>query len=295
MGPLLSQVRSFGLEFTPQQIEKIRGLYSPHVPRPTPDIATVTRDAAYGPHARHRLDVFSPVRGAGKAPVIMFVHGGGFIQGDKGAADAPFFNNVGAWAVRNGFVGVTMTYRYAPDHIWPAGSRDVAAAVRWIRDNIAAHGGDPERLVLMGHSAGGAHVAGYIGHPELRAEAEAHIKGAILASGIYDVEHAERNTFQTAYYGVDATVYPSQSSLPGLAVTSIPLLLTLAELDPADFHGQAALAVQARTQKQGAWPSFLYMRGHNHISPIMQIGCAEDTLGPVIAEMMAGPRGWVAA
>ncbi len=41
--------------------------------------------------------------------MVVFVHGGGFVQGDKGAADAPFYNNFGAWAVRAGFVGVTMT------------------------------------------------------------------------------------------------------------------------------------------------------------------------------------------
>lgn len=289
MGPLLSQVRGFGLEFTPQQIEQTRALYAPHVPRP--DEARVARDISYGPHQRNRLDVFSPADAAANAPVVVFVHGGGFVMGDKGGPGDPYYNNIGAWAAQNGFVGVTMTYRYAPDHVWPAGSRDVEAAVHWIRDNIAGHGGDPDRIVLMGHSAGAAHVSGYIAHPDMRREAEAFLKGAVLVSGIYDVEHSERNRFQLAYYGGDSKLYPSQSALHGLAETRIPLLMTLSEFDPTDFQTQAALAVKARTAEKGAWPGFVYLHGHNHISPSIQLGCAEDTLGPLVAETI---RRWLA-
>lgn len=50
--------------------------------------------------------------------------------------------------------GVNMTYRLAPRHTWPAAQEDIAAAVRWVRQNIASQGGDPRRIFLMGHSAG---------------------------------------------------------------------------------------------------------------------------------------------
>jgi triacylglycerol lipase len=294
MGPLVSQLRGFGLAFTPEQIEKTRALYAPHVPKPTPDIANVARNLAYGPHERHRLDVFSPLSANG-APVVMFVHGGGFVMGDKGGPDDPFFNNIGAWAAKNGFVAVTITYRLAPDHKYPAGGQDVAASVRWVRDNIAAHGGDPEKIVLIGHSAGGAHVGCYIGHPDLKAGAARSLKGAVLISAIHDVQHADQNHFQKAYYGEDPSAWPGQSSVPGLAETDIPLLVTLSEFDPPEFHRLAALVVDARARAKGAWPAFFWMAGHNHVSPSMQIGCAEDTLGPRVVEAMTGPNGWLAA
>ena len=92
----------------------------------------------------------------------MFVHGGGFVGGDKHVPGTPMYDHIGAWAVRNGWVGVTITYRLAPEHTWPAGAQDVAAAVQWVRDNIASYGGDPSRIVLAGHSAGSVHVASYL-------------------------------------------------------------------------------------------------------------------------------------
>ena len=96
----------------------------------------------------------------------MFVHGGGFIGGDKHVPGSPMYDHVGAWAVRNGWVGVTITYRLAPEHTWPSGAQDVAAAAAWVRDNIASYGGDPSRIVVAGHSAGCVHVASYLAGQE---------------------------------------------------------------------------------------------------------------------------------
>ena len=117
---LSAQIRALGCEMTPAQIEATRALLAPLAPRTGPDV-TVHRDVTYGPDPRHRLDVFVPSAGVARAPVLVFVHGGGFVQGDKGAPDAPFYNNVGLWAARSGCIGVTMTYRLAPAAPWPAG------------------------------------------------------------------------------------------------------------------------------------------------------------------------------
>ena len=161
---VLGRLRALGRDFTPAQMLATREIFAPRAPHPDPAHCKITRDAPYGEDARRRLDVFAPLstRGAPR-PVFVFVHGGGFVQGDKGAADAPFYNNVGAWAVAQGYVGVTLTYRLAPVHPWPAGSRgsgsgDPVAAARTSR----AHGGDPQRIVLCGQSAGAVHVAGYL-------------------------------------------------------------------------------------------------------------------------------------
>src|ERR1700733_6564009 len=141
------------------------------VPRPFHDKVGYTapkidRDLVYGDHERHRLDVHTAGtelsgEGAG-APVLLFVHGGGFTGGDKHVPGSPMYDHVGAWAVRNGWVGVTITYRLAPEHTWPSGAQDVAAAVQWVRDNIASYGGDPSRIVVAGPSAGCVHVASYL-------------------------------------------------------------------------------------------------------------------------------------
>lgn len=267
------QIRSLGYELTPEQIQATMALMAPLAPKPGPDIA-VHRDLAYGPDPRHRLDVFVSAAGAARAPVLVFVHGGGFVRGDKGTPDAPFYNNVGLWAARAGCIGVTITYRLAPAAPWPAGSEDVGAAVQFLRSAIHRWGGDPNAIFLMGQSAGAVHVAGYVAEPQ------SQIAGAIMISGLYDVARAARNPFQAAYYGEDATRFPEQSTIGKLAGTSIPCLFTVSEFDPPDFQRQAAWLVDARAARQGRWPRVIQLTGHNHLSSVLQIGSALDTLGP---------------
>jgi acetyl esterase/lipase len=269
---LWQRIRDLGFELTPEQIQATMALMAPLAPRPGPDVR-VERDLAYGPDPRHRLDVFAPAAGVAHTPVVVFVHGGGFVRGDKGAPDAPFYNNVGLWAARSGCIGVTMTYRLAPAAPWPAGSEDVGAAVEFLRAGIERWGGDPNGIFLLGQSAGAVHVAGYV------AERPPNVAGAIMISGIYDVARAERNRFQAAYYGEEATRWPKQSTLRKLAETALPCLYSVSEFDPPDFQRQAAWIVEEHTARQGRWPRVIQLTGHNHLSSVLQIGSALDTLG----------------
>lgn len=110
--------------------------------------------------AAQRLDLRVPEqRGDGVLPVVVLVHGGGWSGGDKAGADKP---NSGAditpWfepLAEAGFLVVSINYRLAPAHRWPAALDDTRAALRWVRAHIAEHGGDPSRVAIMGHSAGG--------------------------------------------------------------------------------------------------------------------------------------------
>jgi acetyl esterase/lipase len=119
----------------------------------------VERDVKYGPADRNLLDVFMPATASPPRPVLIFVHGGAFVAGDRREPGTPFFDNIMRWAVRNGFVGVNMTYRLAPQAKWPAGAEDIGSAVQWVTNKIGERGGDPARIYLMGHSAGAVHVA----------------------------------------------------------------------------------------------------------------------------------------
>jgi acetyl esterase/lipase len=276
---LWAQLRSLGYDLTPSLIETTRALMTPFAPQAGPDVEE-HRDVAYGPDPRHRLDIFVPASGAPRAPILLFVHGGGFVAGDKGAPNAPFYNNVGLWAARSGSVGVTMTYRLAPASPWPAGSEDVGAAVRFLRANVERWGGAPNRIIVMGQSAGAVHVAGYITMTQLHAAINGGIAGAIMVSGLYDVGRASRNQFQAAYYGEDASRWPERSTLGRLAETSLPCFYTVSEFDPPDFQRQAAWLVEAHAARRGRWPRLVQLTGHNHLSSVLQIGSALDTLGP---------------
>ena len=107
------------------------------------------RDEAFGDGARRKLDVYVPVAGAENAPVLVFFYGGSWQSGSK--SDYAF---VGQAMAAQGFVTVLPDYRLHPETPFPGFLEDGAAAIAWVRDNIAGYGGDPRRIVLAGHSAG---------------------------------------------------------------------------------------------------------------------------------------------
>ncbi|MDR3467971.1 MAG: alpha/beta hydrolase [Xanthobacteraceae bacterium] len=206
---------------------------------PLPPGTKVERDIKYGPDDRNLLDVVSPGPVSGSArPVLVFVHGGAFVGGDKQMPGKPYYDNVMMAAIADGFVGVNMTYRLAPGSPWPAGAEDVGAAVRWVADNIAARGGDPARIYLMGHSSGAVHVATYLAHREFQGPHGDLLAGAILISGFYDLTSMELTDQRRAYFGSDASTYKDRSSLDGLIASRTPLLVLRAETEPEVFAQQ---------------------------------------------------------
>lgn len=283
------RIRALGTDFSVGQIQASIALFGPMLP--PVDEAMVQRDLFYGPDARHRLDMFGGEAGGRPRPILVFVHGGGFVGGDKGAPGAPFYNNVGAWAAARGWLGVTATYRLAPAHPWPAGAEDVGRVVAWLKAEAAHWGGDPDRIILMGQSAGAAHVAAYVGGRDFAETAAASIAGAIMLSGLYDVLSAARNPFQAAYYGSDPDRFAGQSSIDGLTATDVPCLFTVSQNDPEDFQRQAALLMSRRVATKGRWPDFHWLEAHNHISPVHQIHSPVDELGPVLARFIARVTG----
>lgn len=285
MNEAWKRLRQMGDKFTLTEITATRELFVPRALKPGMVGAVVTRDVAYGPDSRHRLDVFAPPV-AGSVPVVLFVHGGGFVGGDKGGEGDPFFNNVGAWAVRSGFIGVTMTYRLAPANPWPAGAQDVDQALEWLRLNAARFGGDPTRIVLMGHSAGAAHVAGCLARHGCAPGSVASAAAAILVSGIYALEVYPDGYDYQVYYGTDRRLDAERSTVALLANLGIPCLFTISEFDPAPFHRHLAAVFAARVRATGRCPAVLWQRGHNHVSVTMQIGSELDTIGNELAEFI---------
>ncbi len=108
----------------------------------------VKRDIPYGDRERQVLDVYSSP-GAKDRPVVFWIHGGGWQVGDKSdVQEKP------KAFVEKGFVFVSTNYRLLPHVDMGTIVRDVARSIRWVHDHIAEYGGDPNRLLVMGHSAG---------------------------------------------------------------------------------------------------------------------------------------------
>ncbi len=144
----------------------------------------VGQDVPFGPHARHRLDVYSPRAGIKGAPVLVFFYGGSWSDGRR--QDYVFAAR--ALAAR-GFLTVMPDYRLYPEVRYPAFLDDGALAVRWAQDHAAEYGGDPRKILLAGHSAGAYNAVQLALDPShFRAAGVdlSRIKGAAGIAGPYD-------------------------------------------------------------------------------------------------------------
>lgn len=116
----------------------------------------ISRDVVFDPDTGLALDIYGAVGADGPAPVVLFLYGGGWTSGAR--ADYAF---VGATLAEAGYTVVIPDYRKYPDVRFPAFVEDAASAIAWAHHKIAAHGGDPARITVMGHSAG-AHSAALV-------------------------------------------------------------------------------------------------------------------------------------
>jgi len=144
-----------------------------------------------GPDAdpvKHKLDLYLP-EGKTGFPVVIFIHGGGWVQGDKRWVTDPY-GDLGRTFARNGVGVACVNYRLSPQFQYPVPVQDVARAFAWVRRNIAGYGGDADRMFVMGHSAGG-HLAALLSTDERWLKEQGlsleNIRGAIPISGGYDL------------------------------------------------------------------------------------------------------------
>jgi len=242
----------------------------------------VTRDRAYGPAERHLLDTFLPEAAGPARPVLIYVHGGAFTLGNRRIGSGPFYDNVMLWAVRNGMVGVNMTYRLAPQFQWPAGAEDVGRALQWVQQNFATLGGDPARIYLLGHSAGAENVAEYLAHPRLQAAGGPGVAGAMLLSAVYQVRPP---LVISVYHGDDPARHAEQSALRGLATSPVPLFVGAAELDPPPFAAQSVEAIEALCRLSRC-PASAVFAGHNHMSQVFSIHTDDRSVSDALLAFM---------
>ena len=278
IGPVIDPAKTAALYAPLQQKEPYAGV-------------KVERDVKYGPAELNRLDIFAPDVAAPARPILIFVHGGGFIRGSKRGPNAsPFYDNIMLWAAKNDFIGVNIDYRLAPASPWPAAAEDLGLAVQWVAQNIAARGGDPARVFLMGHSAGAAHVASYVSHPEFFKAKDGGLKGAIMVSGVYELSAETIGNPEKAYFGSDPSRYAERSAVQGLAASKIPLMIATAELDPPIFGAQFNLLKEATCKGANGCAHALVLPQHSHMSEVYSINTADDRLTSQILDFVKSAK-----
>lgn len=205
-----------------------------HAPK-LPAGARALRDIAYGDDPRQRFDVYLPAR-PHAAPIILFVHGGGWVNGNK---DNPgVVENKAAYWLPKGYILVSTNYRMLPDTAPLDQARDVARALAAVQKRAAEWGGDASRALLMGHSAG-AHLAALVGaSTNLWREAGAQKPRGVVSldSGALDVpDLMKRPRIPPLYhraFGSDASDWVAASPHHQLTRDAVPMLLVCSSRRP---------------------------------------------------------------
>ena len=276
------KVAAMGPNFDQDILEATRALFAPLIRKPSGSVK-ITADIAYGSDPREKLDVYQPAQAAGH--VLVYIPGGGFVGGDKNA-DGVFYVNLGNYFASHGILTIVANYRLAPAHPWPAGAQDVAGAVAWARANAKSFGGDPARIVLFGQSAGSTHSASFLFDPTFHPAGHPGVAAGILMSGPYSFQGELRPNLK-AYFGDDQSRYAERSPLTHVGKSSTPLLLSVAEYDPAFLAAPTYELARAVTLRDGKSPSVAYFAGHNHVSTVMSFGTAQDDVGARVREFIA--------
>lgn len=188
-------------------------------------------------HERHVLDIHRPAGGCHDAPVLLQIHGGGWMLGNKHEQALPLVYHL----AQRGWVVVTPNYRLSPKARFPDHLVDCKRALAWVRRNIADHGGDPAFVAVTGGSAGGhltALVALTANDPRLQPgfeEVDTSVAAAVPFYGVYDFvdRHGLKGSGEAMVRWLEKTVMPcSPSTDPGLWDLASPIALTRPDAPP---------------------------------------------------------------
>ena len=239
-----------------------------------PADVTVSAELSYGPNEQHLLQVYGGINrnppGGGGAPVIILVHGGGF-----GGGSLASLAHVARHFAGLGFITVNMTYPLAPEYTWPSGAESVSLAVDWVRTNIGRYRGDAAGIYLLGHSAGGNHVANYVFRPSLSAPGGPAVAGAIVASPALELDPLAPAPDYAAYFQNELIPWAEIRLLDNIEAASVPVLITVAEFDPTPFYQGTARLYARLVDDFGVNPRLRQIPGHGHISYITAVGTSD--------------------
>lgn len=245
---------------------------------------------AYGSLPRQRLEVIVPddLRPQPR-PVLVFIHGGSWDSGD--AVDYHF---IGRTFARHGYVVVLPSYRLTPDGVFPRMIEDGALALAWVHSHIREYGGDPERVVLAGHSAGAYNAAmlalerQWLGRAGVE---EGFVKGVIGLAGPYDFHPFTSDSAQRAF----GHVTPPELTQPIRFVRgdAPPMLLITGTADTVVKPRNTA-ALAAALRQAGAPVEELYLPDVDHSQIVMKLAVPFSRDASVREAMLAFAGGQTA-
>jgi acetyl esterase/lipase len=244
--------------------------------RRTTDLAYVPATDASFDAQRHLLDVYAPrQKAAAGRPVVVFIHGGSWNSGGK-----DFYSFIGRRLAKQGVVAVIISYRLSPQVLVPAMAADCARAVAWTHEHVREYGGDPQRLFVMGHSAGGGLAALLATNDQLFASlglASNPVRGAILddPAGLNMYTYLQKQEYpgDAQYlvpFGREPAVWRQVSPYYHLTKASPPFLLYVGGDTYPSIQNSSA-EFRQKLQELGFQPSYTVLPGKKHIPMVLQL------------------------
>jgi acetyl esterase/lipase len=242
----------------------------------------IVRDAAYGQSPRQRLDVYAPIETNGALPVLIFFYGGSWRSGEKDD-----YNFLGAALAAQGFLTIIPNYRLVPEVRFPTFLDDCAQATRWIADNGAVHGGDPNRIVLAGHSAGAYNAIMLALDARLLQNAGVdapRIRGAIGLAGPYDFLPFDVDATRNAF---GAAPDPAQTQPIQFARADAPPLLLLWGADDRTVGRRNLEGLSAAMRGAGGAIESKVYQEVDHIDILLALSRPFRGRAPVLTDVSA--------
>lgn len=199
-------------------------------------------------------------------PVLVFFHGGSWRSGDP-----QYYDFIARNLAPRGMTVVNAGYRLGPDGRWPAMVEDSAAAVAWVHRNIAGYGGDPERIYLMGHSAGAYNAAmialdrQWLGREGLE---EGVIKGVIGLAGPYDFYPFDSDSTKAAFG--EAARPEATQPINQVRADAAPLLLIHGEQDTL-VKPRNSRALASEVEAAGGEVTAQFYEDMDHNAPLLAL------------------------
>jgi acetyl esterase/lipase len=245
-------------------------------------VRMAARGAAYGEHARQRLDVYVPRGGGEPRPVIVFFYGGSWNSGVREG-----YGFIGRALAAAGFVVVIPDYRLVPDAPFPEFLKDCAGAVRWARAHATEFGGDGDRLLLAGHSAGAYNAAMLALDPQWLGLDRQAVRGLIGLAGPYDFLPLD-GPVPVATFGGWAR--PRETQPLSFADRSAPPALLATGTDDRIVLPRNSRALAAKLEAAGVAVELKLYPDVGHVGIATAIAQPFRRRAPVLGDMIAFAR-----
>ncbi len=234
-------------------------------------------DLVYGPSDDEYLDIYLPDRPASAMPVQVFFHGGYWRA--FSSADFAFVANP---VVAAGGISVVVNYALMPGVRMAELLRQCAASLDWVHEHIAAHGGDPNRIHISGHSAGGHIVAMMLSG---KCGNTAPIAGAVAVSGLYDLEPIRLCYLNAELHLTEDEVAPNSPLLHLPPRVGGPVTIAYGA-EEAEEYARHAAEYHAALGAAGIDAALRPIQGRNHMTIVGDMGLADTEITGIILDQM---------